>query len=265
MDLQGKVALVTGAAIGIGLEYVKVMLENGLKHAAVLDVNQTAGTAAVKKLNEKFRADAAIFIHCDVTNKEHLEAAFTQTLRVFGRIHVVVNNAGLLRGCAWELEISVNLTALVRSTLLALDLMGKDKGGEGGVVVNIASVAGLSSVAPIPVYSATKSAVIGFSQSLGAPFHEARTGVRVLTLCPGVTHTSLVTDSHLYVMDENWKQELKKFFTDFPSQTPECVATAMLHILKNAKSGSVWVIEGGKPVYEIELPNYESLKVGKKN
>ncbi|XP_063233424.1 uncharacterized protein LOC134537073 [Bacillus rossius redtenbacheri] len=261
MDLQGKVALVTGAAAGLGLEYVKIMLNNGIKHAAILDSNHAAGSAAVGKLNEKFGADTAIFIACDVTKKEDLEGAFRKTLRTFKKLHIVINNAGIMRDSVWELEISLNFTALVRTTFLALDLMGKDKGGEGGVVVNIASVAGLIPVPVLPVYAATKRAVIGFSQSLGVPFHEDRTGVRVLTLCPGATDTPMISDSRHCLLDDAWSDHLSAVISSVSIQKPEFVASALLHMLKNAENGSVWVVRESKPVYEIKFPDYETCKV----
>lgn len=67
--------------------------------------------------------------------------------------------------------------------------MGKDKGGKGGIIINIASILGLQPLPSCPIHVATKHFVIGFNRSVGMPYHYSRTGVKVLTLCPGITDT----------------------------------------------------------------------------
>lgn len=84
---------------------------------------------------------------------------------------------------------------MVEGSLLGLKYMGKDKGGKGGVVVNLASIAGLKPVDTLPVYCGTKHFVIAFSRSLGLPFHYDRTGVKIISLCPGATNTNLLPAS----------------------------------------------------------------------
>lgn len=79
--------------------------------------------------------------------------------------------------------------------MLGMKYMGKDQGGKGGVIVNIASILGLQPMAGCPVYVGTKHAVIGMSRSFGMPWHFQRTGVKVLTMCPGVTDTPLISEA----------------------------------------------------------------------
>ncbi|PSN50763.1 hypothetical protein C0J52_05936 [Blattella germanica] len=219
MDIKGKNALVTGAATGIGLEYVKQLLENGaqpafrpmeacsegqivkenvalLQHVAVCDLDVRKGENAVKELVEKYGKGKAIFIKCDVTNIPEFEDAFKKAYNAFKSLDIVINNAGILNDEKWELQIAINVNGVVRGTLLGLEYMGKDKGGKGGVIVNIASILGLQNIAGCPVYVGTKHAVVGISRSFGMPFHFDRTGVRVLTMCPGVTDTPLISEAH---------------------------------------------------------------------
>ncbi|CAG2064363.1 unnamed protein product, partial [Timema podura] len=109
MDLEGKVALVTGASTGIGLEYVKALLANGVKHVSILDIDETNGVKNVNELNEKYGAETAIFIQTDVTKKEDFEANFKKAVDTFKSLDIVINNAGILDDRRWELEIALNL------------------------------------------------------------------------------------------------------------------------------------------------------------
>lgn len=79
--------------------------------------------------------------------------------------------------------------------------MGKDKGGRGGIVVNIASILGLQPLAGCPVYVGTKHFVVGFDRSMGTPLYYNRTGIKVLTMCPGVTDTPLISEAGKRVLD----------------------------------------------------------------
>nr|CAD7204646.1 unnamed protein product [Timema douglasi] len=218
MDLEGKVALVTGASTGIGLEYVKALLANGVKHVSILDIDETNGVKNVNDLNEKYGAETAIFIQTDVTKKEDFEVNFKKAVDTFKSLDIVINNAGILDDSRWELEIALNVNAVVSGTLLALQYMGKDQGGRGGVVANIASILGLAVAAGAPVYTATKHAVIGLSRSFGMPFHYDRTGVRVVTMCPGVTDTPLISEAGRRQLSNDWGKEIDHELTFLPIQ-----------------------------------------------
>ncbi|GFG28799.1 hypothetical protein Cfor_02099, partial [Coptotermes formosanus] len=91
--------------------------------------------------------------------------AFNKTKGTFGTIDIVINNAAVIGEDKWETEIEVN-EGVVRGTRLALDYMGKHKGGKGGAVVNIASIAGLGAKSACPVYDGSKFFVVGYSQSI---------------------------------------------------------------------------------------------------
>jgi len=261
MFIKGKTALVTGAATGIGLEYVKALLKNGAQNVAVCDVDVRKGENAVRELQTEYGADRVIFIKTDVTNVAEMEEAFKKTHTTFKALDIVINNAGILDDGRWELQIAINVNAVVRGTLLGLQYMGKDKGGKGGVVVNIASILGLAPLAGSPVYVATKHAVIGLTRSFGLPYHFDRTGVRVMAMCPGVTDTPLISEAHRRQLREDWGDEAGRELDELPKQKPECVAKGMMHLIEKGSSGSIWVAEGGQPVYEVLIPDRQTLRV----
>ncbi|XP_062430661.1 15-hydroxyprostaglandin dehydrogenase [NAD(+)] isoform X2 [Rhea pennata] len=165
MHVNGKVALVTGAAQGIGRAFVQALLDKGAK-VALLDRNPEAGRESKAALDGQFEAQRTVFIQCDVTEQEQLKGAFEKVIEHFGRLDIVVNNAGVNNEKDWESTIQINLTSVIRGTYLGLEYMRKGNGGDGGVIINISSLAGLMPAAFQPVYCATKHGVIGFTRSI---------------------------------------------------------------------------------------------------
>lgn len=98
--------------------------------------------------------------------------------------------------------------------------MGKDMGGRGGVVVNIASILGLQPLAGCPIYTGTKHFVVGFDRSIGTPFYFNRTGIKVLTMCPGVTDTPLISEAGSRALErrEDVSREVVRGLTALPPQ-----------------------------------------------
>ncbi|XP_041042031.1 15-hydroxyprostaglandin dehydrogenase [NAD(+)] isoform X2 [Carcharodon carcharias] len=140
MDLTGKVALVTGAAQGIGRSFSEALLRCGAK-VALVDLNRSTGEACKKELDGEFDATHSVFIVCDVGSEDQLKCAFKKTLDLFGSLDIVCNNAGINNENNWEQTINVNLTSVIRGTYMALEYMSKENGGKGGVIVNMASLA----------------------------------------------------------------------------------------------------------------------------
>ncbi|XP_067003622.2 15-hydroxyprostaglandin dehydrogenase [NAD(+)] isoform X1 [Anabrus simplex] len=261
MDPNEKVALVTGGASGIGLACIEELLASGSK-VSIIDKNAQAGKKVLDDIEKKFGRNRAVFIETDVLDPVSFEAAFKKTFDTFKGLDIVINCAGISDFSRWELEIGINLTAVVRGTMLALEKMGKNKGGKGGVVINIASILGLECMAGLPVYSASKHGVVGLSRSFGMPFHFERTGVRVLAMCPGVTDTALVAEFNRRASDDIAKEGCREL-NQLPQQVPEDVAKGVLHMIRYAANGSVWVSEGGEPVYEVRIPHREEMKIRK--
>ncbi|XP_019638392.1 PREDICTED: 15-hydroxyprostaglandin dehydrogenase [NAD(+)]-like [Branchiostoma belcheri] len=192
MQLSGKVALVTGAAQGLGKGCAEAILERGAK-VALLDTNESAGQETAADFALKYGADRCTFILCDVTAKDQLEGAFQKVVDHFGGLDLVVNNAGILNEVQWEKCIDVNLVSVVRGCHLGLRYMGKQNGGNGGLIINMSSVAGLYAF-PSPVYATTKAGVVGLTRSLGMDYKLGRDCVRVNALCPSFTTTAILAD-----------------------------------------------------------------------
>ncbi|KAH1169712.1 hypothetical protein KIL84_000697 [Mauremys mutica] len=188
MHVNGKVALVTGAAQGIGRAFVQALLEEGAK-VALVDRNLEAGEESKAALDEQFEAQRTLFIQCDVSDQEQLQGAFKKTIEHFGRLDVVVNNAGVNNEKDWESTIQINLTSVIRGTYIGLEYMRK---GNGGVIINISSLAGLMPAAHQPVYCATKHGIIGFTRSIAMAAQMGNYGVRLNTICPGFVNTPIL-------------------------------------------------------------------------
>ncbi|KAI1903552.1 hypothetical protein AGOR_G00028360 [Albula goreensis] len=191
-SLYGKVAIVTGAAQGLGKGFSTILLKNGAK-VALFDINEKAGRDLKASFDQEYGEDNAIFLTCDVTSDEQVKDAFRKTAEKFGRIDIVCNNAGIVDENNWEKAVAINLNGVVRGTYLALQHMKKENGGNGGLIVNIASLAGLGPLLTSPVYTATKHGVIGFSRAVAEASKASGYGVRVNILCPTFVNTPLLS------------------------------------------------------------------------
>nr|XP_019941018.1 PREDICTED: 15-hydroxyprostaglandin dehydrogenase [NAD(+)]-like [Paralichthys olivaceus] len=141
MALKGKNAVVTGAVMGIGKAITEILLQNGAK-VALLDVNETAGKSLMKTLSEQYAPEKILFLNCNVESEKDIKAALQKAAETFGGIEIMCNNAGILDEATWEKMVSINLMGVIRGTYQALDHMNKLKGGRGGVIINISSLAG---------------------------------------------------------------------------------------------------------------------------
>ncbi|XP_037605075.1 15-hydroxyprostaglandin dehydrogenase [NAD(+)]-like [Sebastes umbrosus] len=194
MALNGKVAVVTGAAKGIGKAITEILLQNGAK-VAFLDMNETAGKSLKEALDKQYGQQRTLFFNCNIASEEQIKAALQKTVETFGGIDILCNNAGILDEGDWEKTVSINLVAVIRVAYLALEHMNKLNGGQGGVIVNTASTAGLGSLLlPCPVYTASKHGVVGFTRAMAATSTAAGYGIRFNALCPAAVQTDLLTN-----------------------------------------------------------------------
>ncbi|XP_017275338.1 15-hydroxyprostaglandin dehydrogenase [NAD(+)]-like [Kryptolebias marmoratus] len=190
MALEGKIAVVSGAAMGIGKAVVEILLQNGAK-VVVLDINETAGQSLLEALNKKHGAGKTLFMKCNVESEEQLKAAFQKTVKTFGGVDIVCNNAGILNEEEYEKTISVNLTSIIRASYVALEHMNKLSGGRGGVIINTASMAGLGPIVCCPAYTAAKFGVVGFTRALAAASESLGYGIRINAVCPSFVQTDM--------------------------------------------------------------------------
>ncbi|XP_025152392.1 15-hydroxyprostaglandin dehydrogenase [NAD(+)]-like [Harpegnathos saltator] len=254
-NVQDKTVLITGGVGGLGSEFVKIVLENGAKKVAIVDLPTSQNRAKVAEFESKYGKSRAGFFPCDITKVKEYEETFKKIVDAFGYLDILVNNAGMVNDNKLEQTIDLNITSLIRSTLLAMDYMGKHMGGKGGLIINIASVAGLSASYIIPIYSATKHAVVSFSQAVAYFYHN--TGVRIVTLCPGFTATSIIIGSFDNVVLDFVKPEISEKYAPFGlAQAKDNVSRALLHLIQNAENGTVWVSENNQPPYSVNMCHY---------
>ncbi|XP_004931596.1 15-hydroxyprostaglandin dehydrogenase [NAD(+)]-like [Bombyx mandarina] len=249
MDLKGKVALITGAASGIGLAYSEELLKQGAK-VSLCDIDSERGEQVTEKLASKYGRKNVLFCRLDVTDYPQFEEAFVMTVEEFNRIDIVINNAGFMNDRLWELEVDVNLNGVIRGTLLAYRFMGKDRGGQGGVIVNTASTAFARPQVSTPIYTATNYAIVGLTRAYGDQYHVNMTGVRCLVVCPGLTDSGLVKDLDKQLMSSKYETAWLGDITDSKMQSSDHVGRALVDVLAKGQSGSVWIVENAQPARE---------------
>ncbi|XP_038146386.1 15-hydroxyprostaglandin dehydrogenase [NAD(+)] [Cyprinodon tularosa] len=255
MALDGKSAVVTGAAMGIGRAVVEILLKNKAK-VALLDINETAGENLLESLKQQYGAGQALFIKCDVESEEQIKAAFQKTTETFGGIDILCNNAGILNESIWEKTVSINLTSVIRGTYIALEQMSKLNGGKGGVIINTASLAGLGPLQSCPTYTATKFGVVGFTRAMAAASDTAGYGIRFNAICPGFVETDLMTNIPVRLGQfSNLAGATQKLVEMMGTLTVSEVAEAVLELLTDeTKNGeALLVLPQGKKY--MQFPN----------
>jgi len=191
-DLAGKTAFVTGAASGIGLGIATALAQAGMK-VMLCDIEQAALDVALEGLKGT-NADVD-GVRADVSLKAELEAAAAATIARYGKVHILVNNAGVggsghygaWTDAAWSWTLSVNLMAVI----WGIEIFGPliEQHGEGGHIVSTASIAGLIPSGSGP-YGVTKYGVVALSEGLRAEL--APRGIGVSVLCPGFIRTKIM-------------------------------------------------------------------------
>jgi NAD(P)-dependent dehydrogenase (short-subunit alcohol dehydrogenase family) len=193
--LDGKVALISGAARGIGAETARLMIEAGAK-LAIGDVLDERGRETARVLGE-----AAVYVHLDVTSEADWQGAIDAVLGRWGKLDILVNNAGLFLGkdietaslAEWHRLCAVNLTGVFLGTKLALPALREaaQNSPHGSVIVNLASTAGLVGSTQDPLYSMTKGGVTLFTKSAALEFARKGYRIRVNSMHPGTIDTDM--------------------------------------------------------------------------
>ncbi|KAL1497786.1 hypothetical protein ABEB36_008684 [Hypothenemus hampei] len=259
-QIEGKVALVTGGASGLGFSFAKELLKNGLKGITVADIDEKIGLKAVQELKSEFGEGRAIFVQTDVTNFEQFDDAFKKTIETYQNIDILINNAGIFDDFKWQKQLQINLNGTINGVLLGLEeYIPKYKSGEEGLIVNISSIFGIAGTSPCPIYSASKFAVHGLTLSWGHPFHYNRTKVRVVGVCPGITLTPLLLNLTDKILKPVYKENIQEAITTLEKQSPEVVASFVMKVIEKAPNGTMWVIEGGKEPYQYVIPDRFNL------
>jgi NAD(P)-dependent dehydrogenase (short-subunit alcohol dehydrogenase family) len=191
-ELAGKTAFVTGGASGIGLALGRAFAQAGMK-VMLADIETEALAAAVKSLHNSGPDVRGIL--CDVADPLSVERAAEASYAAFGNVHVVCNNAGVAGGGgidtisldSWRWVLDVNLMGVLHGIRTFLPHLRAH--GEGGHIVNTASMAGMDSGLGFSSYVASKFAVVGMSEGLATQLKPLGIGVSVL--CPGYVRTGI--------------------------------------------------------------------------
>lgn len=245
MLYAGKVALVTGGGSGIGRATAEIFAERG-GAMVVADLNEAGAKATVERIAAKgLRAEA---VRCDVTCWTDVQAAVETARRVFGRLDIVINCAGILRMSLltdttdedWNAVLRVNLTGAFHVTKAAMRVMQQQGGGS---IVHIASRAAIQVKEMHGAYAASKAGIVQLTKT--AALEGARHGIRVNCVCPGFTDTPFTRSAHGEEAFVNWAKTCPLG----RAGRPEEIARTLLFLGSDEASfvtGAALSVDGGR-------------------
>lgn len=241
-EFAGRVAIVTGGSRGIGRTIVEQLLDQGAK-VAVVGISADNARQTATELGEN-----AIGIGADVANYDACKAAIDSTVEAFGKLDILINNAGIggIRKLTadhgiedWQRVIDVNLNGVFYCTKAAVPEMQKSG---GGAIVNIASIDGLIGMASLSHYCASKHAVIGFTKSFALEY--GKDNIRCNAVAPGFIKTDMTKDSF---SDEETNMVISLIALKRQAK-PEEVANAVTWLASEKASyvtGACFVVDAG--------------------
>lgn len=247
-NMEGKVAIVTGASSGIGLHTARLFAEKGAS-VVLADLDETAGKEAVQAIEGA--GGSALFVKTNVSESAQVKELVEKTIERFGRLDYAVNNAGIggesvptaeISEEGWDRVIGVNLTGVWLCMKHEIEAMLEN---EGGAIVNVASILGKVGFANAAAYVSAKHGVVGLTKS--AAMEYATLGVRVNVVCPGFIYTPMLenagmaegSEMHTYISSLHPMQRMG---------TPEEVATMIVWACSDEASfvtGASLLVDGG--------------------
>ncbi|WP_156753330.1 3-oxoacyl-ACP reductase [Actinokineospora pegani] len=242
--LDGRVAVITGGASGIGLASVRRLAEEGAR-VVVADIDQETGAAAAAEVD-------GLFVRTDVTDEDAVRALFQAAADTYGSVDVAFNNAGisppeddsiLTTGLdAWEKVQRVNLTSVYLCSKHAIEHMRAR--GKGSIINTASFVAVMGAATSQISYTASKGGVLAMSRELGVQF--AREGIRVNALCPGPVNTPLLRE--LFAKDPERAARRLVHIPLGRFAEPEEIAAAVAFLASDDSSfmtASQFLVDGG--------------------
>ena len=237
------VALVTGAATGIGAATVRQLSENGAK-VAVCDINETVGSALADEVG-------GTFIPCNVADFDSVASAVAACADLLGEPTLVHLNAGIMTVPTDDPFLAIEDVSVEQfNRIVGVNLGGVFNGlkallprmkmADGGAITITASTAAFGELPIDPLYSATKHSLVGFARSIATA--NADTNVRVNVICPGVVDTAIVPEA----------------FRSFPMLTPDDLAKEVVDLLFNGANGEVRVKTSGQDGFVVPAINVNS-------
>jgi 3-oxoacyl-[acyl-carrier protein] reductase len=244
LGLQGKVALVTGGSRGIGRAVVLALARAGA--AVVINYHREEEAAADVLREVEARGGRGLLYQADVTQAAACEKMIRAALDHFGRIDILINNAGIRRDNLlalmkpedWEAVMDTNLKGVFNCCKAVLRPLLKQK--SGGKIINISSVAGITGNSGQANYAAAKAGVIAFTKSLAKEI--GKRGITVNAVAPGLIETDMTTD-----LPRQLKEKVLPHIALQRFGKPEEVAEVVLFLAQGAHyiTGSVIVVDGG--------------------
>lgn len=248
MKIENSVFVVTGGGSGLGAATGRMLVEAGGR-VVLADVNREAGEKVAAELGA-----SAVFVETDVTDEASARAAVAQAVEGFGGLHGLVNCAGVApaekvvgregphRLESFSRTVAINLIGTFNMIRLAAEVMSKaepNEGGERGVIVSTASVAAYDGQVGQAGYAASKAGIVGLTLPVAREL--ARSGIRVMTIAPGIMETPMLMGMPQEVQDSLGKM------VPFPSRLgrPAEFAALVRHIVENAYlNGEVIRLDG---------------------
>ena len=249
MQLEGKLAIITGAATGIGRATAQLFAQEGAK-VVIADVNEDDAQTTVNAINGE--NGSAWFVPADVSRAEDTEALMRDAAELMGGIDVIFNNAGAQRSgpvtdfeeAEWDLLMSVNPKSCFLGSKHGVPYL-RERGG--GSIVNMSSIAGLKGGPGMTAYSASKGAVVAFTKALAAEL--APDNIRVNCVCPGWIDTPFNQPAIEFMGGREEQEEMVQQTVPLQRQgIPEEIAPGILYLASDASSymtGKELVIDGG--------------------
>ena len=248
-NLEGKIALVTGAAKGLGRAFAEAMAEAGAD-VVCGDIYAEGLDETVKEIERIGRKAMAVI--CDVTKEEDVVKMMNKTKEAFGRLDILFNNAGIAEVDPkplheytteeWNRILAVDLQGVFYCAREALKIMVQQKYGK---IINIASVWGLvgsSGLFPVPAYNTAKGAVVNMTRELGLEY--AAMGINVNAICPGFYRTDLGGGSD----DPEFVRSVEEYVPMGKMAEPEDLKGTAIYLASEASDymcGQVIVTDGG--------------------
>ncbi|RKU27320.1 hypothetical protein C6497_11260 [Candidatus Poribacteria bacterium] len=246
--LDGKTAIITGAARGIGAKSAELFSREGA-NVAIWDVNSERGETVVNDING-FGGNA-IFCECDVTDSAQIENATRQVESKFGHPNVLFNNAGIavvgeleeITEADWDRQYNVNVKSIYLVSRTIIPLM---RNAGGGSIINMASESAFVGFPMHPAYTSSKAAVVHLSRSMAVRY--AEDNIRVNSLCPGTINTELYKE---FLEQQDDPEGINKEIRDLHPLgigEPEDIAWAAVYLASDESrymTGAPMLVEGG--------------------
>ncbi len=251
-SIEGKIAIITGAASGMGRATALLFADEGAK-VVVVDLNVDAVDAVVSEITTRYGADAAVGFALDVCRTQEVTTMVESVVQMYGGVDIVINNAGVSMGSgsllneddfaeAWDRTIAVNLTAyvyLIRACLVHLKKSSSPR------IVNIASTESIVATPTLSAYSASKSGVTGLTRSLAVEL--GRDGITVNCICPGPINTGMTQGIPEEMKDIYAKRRVSLRRYGEPEEVAHMTLSLCLPAMSFVTGASI-VVDGGMTI-----------------